>query len=142
MPHKSNVARREAVEKSRYRLTNWPGCNKSLHQRGDVTIWLSREVDTASCAGRRKTRGGQTVYSGSGNPDLLEVVYKQLLRQRDGFLHCLFKLIGVECPPASFFTFSRCGSELILVMNSRADADGATQVLVYNTGLKIFDAGE
>jgi len=29
-----------------------------------------------------------------------------------------------------------------LVMNSRADADGATQVLVYNTGLKIFDAGE
>ena len=103
MPHKSNGALREAVEKTRNRLTNWPGCNKSLHQRGDVTIWLSREVDTASCAGRRKTRGGQTVYSGSGNPDLLEVVYKQLLRQRDGFLHCLFKLIGVECPPASFF---------------------------------------
>lgn len=103
MPHKSNGALREAVEKTRYRLTNWPGCNKSLHQRGDVTIWLSREVDTASCAGRRKTRGGQTVYSGSGNPDLLEVVYKQLLRQRDGFLRCLFKLIGVECPPASFF---------------------------------------
>ena len=103
MPHKSNGARREAVEKKRYRLTNWLGCNKSLRQRGDVTIWLSREVETASCARRRKTRGGKTVYSGSGNPDLLEVVYKQLLRQRDGFLHCLFKLIGVECPPASFF---------------------------------------
>ena len=103
MPHKSNSALREAVEKTRYRLTNWPGGNKSLPQRGDVTIWLSREVETASCARRRKTRGGKTVYSGSGNPDLLEVVYKQLLRQRDGFLRCLFKLIGVECPPASFF---------------------------------------
>ena len=99
MPHKSNGARREAVEKKRYRLTNWPGCNKSLRQRGDVTIWLSREVETASCARRRKTRGGKTVYSGSGNPDLLEVVYKQLLRQRDGFLRCLFKLIGVEILP-------------------------------------------
>ena len=92
--------------------------------------------------GAARREAGQPVYSGSGNPDLLEVAYKQPLRQRYGFLHCLFKLIGVECPPASFFTFSRCGSELILVMNSRADADGATQVLVYNTGLKIFDAGE
>ena len=142
IPYKSNGALREAVEKTRYRLTNWPGCNKSLPQRGEVTIWRSREAETASCAGRRKTRGGETVYLGSGNPDLLEVVYKQLLRQRDGFLRCLFKLIGVECPPASFFTFSRCGSELILVMNSRADADGATQVLVYKLGLKKFDAGE
>ena len=27
--------------KTKYRVTNWPGYNRSLVQRGDVTMWLS-----------------------------------------------------------------------------------------------------
>jgi len=55
MPHKFNDARRDKFEKKRYRITNWPSYNESLRQRGDVTIWLSREVEAGWCAERRTT---------------------------------------------------------------------------------------
>ena len=70
MPHKFNDARRHKFEKKRYRITNWPDYNENLRQRGDVTIWLSREVEAAWCAERGKTRGGQPVLFGSGNHSL------------------------------------------------------------------------
>ena len=41
MPYKFNDARRHKFEKKRYRITNWA----SLRQRGDVTVWLSPQVE-------------------------------------------------------------------------------------------------
>ena len=63
MPYKFNDARRHKFEKKRYRITNWSDYTESLRQRGDVTVWLSPEVEAAWRAERRKTRGGQPVYS-------------------------------------------------------------------------------
>ena len=71
MPYKFNDARRHKFEKKRYRITNWPAYNESLRQRGDVTIWLSGEIEAAWHAERRKTRGGQPTYS-SGNHGLFD----------------------------------------------------------------------
>ena len=47
MPYKFNDARRHKFEKKKYRITNWPAYNESLRQRGDVTIWLSDEVEVS-----------------------------------------------------------------------------------------------
>ena len=47
MPHKFNDARRHKFKKKRYRISNWSEYNESLRQRGDVTIWLSLEVEAA-----------------------------------------------------------------------------------------------
>jgi len=63
LPHKFNDARRHKFEKKRYRLTNWSDYNESRRRRGDVTIWLSTEIEATWCVERRKTRGGQSVYS-------------------------------------------------------------------------------
>ena len=63
MPYKFNDARRHKFEKKRYRITNWAVYNESLRQRGDVTVWLSSEVEALWRAERRKTRGGQPTYS-------------------------------------------------------------------------------
>ena len=63
MPYKFNDAHRHKFEKKQYRITNWPAYNESLHQRGDVTVWLSSKVEALWCAERRKTRGGQPTYS-------------------------------------------------------------------------------
>ena len=63
MPHKFNASLRHKFEKKRYRVTNWSSYNESLRQRGDVTVWLSPDVETGWRADRRKTRGGQPVYS-------------------------------------------------------------------------------
>jgi hypothetical protein len=144
MPHKFNDARRHKFEKKRYRVSNWPDYNESLRQRGDVTIWLSPEVEAAWRAERRKTRGGQPVYS-----DLaimvcltLGMVYKQPLRQTEGFVRSLVKLIGVDLPVPDYLTFSRRGAGLALPIRSRSETNGPIHLVVDSTGLKIFGEGE
>ena len=47
MSHTFNAARGHKFEKKRYRITNWSAHNESPRQRGDVTIWLSRETEAA-----------------------------------------------------------------------------------------------
>jgi hypothetical protein len=98
MPYKFNAARRHKFEKKRYRITNWPAYNESLRQRGDVTIWLSGEVESGWRAERRKTRGGQPTYSDLAITVCLTLgmVYKQPLRQTEGFVRSLVKLMGVD----------------------------------------------
>ena len=144
MPHKFNDARRHKFEKKRYRITNWPAYNESLRQRGDVTIWLSREVEAAWCAERRKTRGGQPVYSDLAITTCLTlgIVYKQPLRQTEEFVRSLVKLMGVNIRVPDFSTFSRRGFGLILPMKSRANKEGPIHLVVDSTGLKIFGESE
>ena len=144
MPHKFNALRRHKFEKKRYRITNWPSYNESLRQRGDVTVWLSPEVEAAWRAERRKTRGGQPVYS-----DLairvcltLGMFYKQPLRQTEGFVRSLAKLMGVDIRVPDYSTFSRRGTGLTLQMESQAEANGPIHLVVDSTGLKIFGEGE
>jgi hypothetical protein len=52
MPHKFNDARHHKFEKKRYRFTNWSDYNESRRRRGDVTIWLSTEIEAAWCVER------------------------------------------------------------------------------------------
>jgi len=144
MPHKFNAPRRHKFEKKRYRITNWPSYNESLRQRSDVTVWLSPEVEAAWRAERRKMRGGQPVYS-----DLairvcltLGMVYKQPLRQTEGFVRSLAKLMGVDIRVPDYSTFSRRGTGLTLQMESQAEANGPIHLVVDSTGLKIFGEGE
>jgi hypothetical protein len=144
MPHKFNESRRHKFKKQRYRITNWADYTESLRRRGDVTIWLSPEVEAAWRAERRKTRGGQPVYS-----DLaitvgltLGVVFKQPLRQTEGFVRSLFRLMGLDLPVPDYSTLPRRGAGLILPIRSRAEKDGPIHLVVDSTGLKIFGEGE
>ena len=144
MPYKFNDARRHKFEKKKYRITNWPAYNESLRQRGDVTIWLSGEVESGWRAERRKTRGGQPTYSDLAITVCLTLgmVYKQPLRQTEGFVRSLVKLMGVDICVPDFSTFSRRGSGLDLPLKSRSDKAGPIHLVVDSTGLKIFGEGE
>ena len=70
------------------------------------------------------------------------MVYKQPLRQTEGFMRSLVKLMGVDIRVPNFSTFSRRGSGLVLPMKSRSDKDGPIHLVVDSTGLKIFGEGE
>lgn len=86
MPHKFNAAWRHKFKKKRYRITNWSEYTESLRRHGDVTVWLSPEVEVAWRAERRKTRGGQPVYSNLAIMVCLTLgmVYNQPLHQTEG----------------------------------------------------------
>ena len=120
MPHKFNASRRHKFEQKQYSITNWPAYNESLRQRGDVTVWLSPEVEAAWRAERRKTRGGQQVYSELSITVCLTLgmVYKPPLRQTEGFVRSLLRLMSLGLSVPDYSTFSRRGAGVTLPMKS------------------------
>lgn len=144
MPHKFNAGRRHKFDKKRYRITNWSDYTESLRQRGDVTVWLSREVECAWRAERRKTQGGQPVYSDLAITACLTLgmVYKQPLRQTEGFVRSLVRLMEVDLRVPDYSTLSRRGTGLTFPTRSCVEADGPIHLVVDSTGLKIFGEGE
>ncbi|WP_299986039.1 IS5 family transposase [uncultured Ruegeria sp.] len=143
MPYKFNDARRDKFDKAQYSVTNWSEYNESLRQRGDVTIWVSDDVAQNWSSPRRKTRGGQPRYS-----DLaieicltLRVVFRLALRQTQGFMRSIAKLMGMEFLVPDFSTLSRRGKALKLVQNRRA-ASRPTTLIVDSTGLKVHGGND
>ena len=144
MPHKFNASRRHKFDKKRYKVTNWREYNESLRQRGDVTIWLCPEVEDAWQADRRQTQGGQPIYSDLAISVCLTLgmVFKQPLRQTEGLVRGLAKLMGLDVPVPGFSTLSRRGAGLSLPEKSKAHKSGPIELVVDSTGLKIFGEGE
>jgi len=60
-PHK--VAYRHPAYKTAYRVRNWPEYEKSLRNRGDITVWFSPDAIEAWTPQTCGKRGGQAVYS-------------------------------------------------------------------------------
>ncbi|MFA3918926.1 IS5 family transposase [Ruegeria hyattellae] len=138
MPPKFNDARRDKFEKAKYRVTNCSDYNESLRRRGDVTIWVSDDVVQKWRSPRRKTRGGQSRYS-----DLaieiciaLRVVFRLPLRQTQGFVRSIAKLMGLNLAVPDYSTLSRRGKGLMIAQNRRAASQPIT-LIVDSTGLKV-----
>ena len=138
MPYKFHDSRRGKFQKGRYRVTNWPTYNESLRRRGDLMIWVSEDVAQEWMAARRQTRGGQRRYS-----DLaieicltLRVAFRLALRQTQGFMRSIAKLMGLALPVPDFSTLSRRGKGLKVAQKGRA-SDKPITLIVDSTGLKV-----
>ena len=144
MPHKFSASRRDKIPKQKYRVTNWSDYNESLRKRGDLTVWISDAALDLWSAPPRTTRGGQRRYS-----DLaielcltLGVVFKQPLRQTQGLMRSIAKLLEIEIAVPDLSTLSRRSNGLILQPSPRANTHAVIHLTVDSTGLKIFGEGE
>jgi len=144
MPHKFNASRRYKFAKKQYRVTNWAKYNESLRNRGDLTIWITDDARNHWTAPRRGSRGGQPRYS-----DLaitlcltLSMVYKLPLRQTQGLMRSISKLMQLDVPVPDFSTLSRRGKALPLPTANKAERSDPIHLVVDSTGLKIFGEGE
>jgi hypothetical protein len=144
MPHKFNAGRRHKFAKKRYRVTNWAEYNESLRRRGDLTIWTTDEALVQWTAPRRKTRGGLSKFSNMAITmgPTLGVVYKLPLRQTQGLMRSIAKLLRLEVPVPGFSTLSRQGLGLTLPMRPRTARTEPVLLVVDSTGQKIFGEGE
>ena len=93
---------------------------------------------------RPKTRGGQPKYLDLAITICLTlgVVYKLPLRQTQGLMWSIVKLLRLEIPVPDFSTLSRRGLGLTLPARPRAGRTEPTHLVVDSTGLKIFGEGE
>ncbi|MFA3919881.1 IS5 family transposase [Ruegeria hyattellae] len=138
MPYKFNDARRNKFPKAKYRVTNCSEYNESLRRRGDVTIWVSEDVRENWASPRRMTRGGQSRYSDIAIEICLtlRVVFRLPLRQTQGFMRSIARLMGMDLVVPDFSTLSRRGKGLRIAQNRR-NASKPITLIVDSTGLKV-----
>ena len=104
MPNKYAKKKGWNVPKQKYKLSNWSDYNAALRSRGDITAWLSEAAIAQWYVQDR-------VYDGTGTPiwysdfaiitcHEIRQVYHLPLRQTQGFINSLFRLLDVPllCP--------------------------------------------
>jgi len=141
-PHK--VAYRHPKYKTQYRVKNWPEYEKSLRNRGDITIWFSQDAIEAWTPQQNGKRGGQSVYSdiAIATSLSLRLVFQLLLRQTEGFLGSVFRLMSLDLPCPDHTTLSRRNRTVDVQSNIDRLPDGPVCFIVDSTGLKVCGQGE
>ena len=109
VPFKSNAARRHHIPKQRHRVTNWAEYDAALRQRGSLTVWFTEEAIAAWRAAPRTTRGGQPHYSALAirTALTLRAVFRLALRQTEGLIGSILRLLGLDLAVPDHSTLSR-----------------------------------
>ena len=112
--------------KKKYRIRNWREYERGLRSRGDVTIWLSEDAIAAWVPPKNGLRGGQRRYSNLAVRTALTlwVVFSLPLRQTEGFLDSLLRLMGLNLKAPDHTTLPAL-LDTIEVPIRRFTADGA-----------------
>ena len=142
MPFKANAPRRHRIPKQRRRVTNWRAYDASLRQRGSLTVWFTAAAVAAWHAEPRTTPGGQPHYSALAITTALtlKAVFRLALRQTEGLIGSIIRLLGLALSVPDHTTLSR-RAETLEVPRPRSGTEPA-HLLVDSTGLKLCGAGE
>src|ERR671910_1100212 len=109
LPFKLNQAGRNNIPRQKQKVTNWPAYDASLRQRGSLTVWFTDEAIQAWGAEPRTTRGEQPWYSPLAilTALTLRAVFRLALRQTEGLIGSLIRLLGLDLPVPDHTTLSR-----------------------------------
>jgi len=142
VPFKANAARRHRIPRQRHRVTNWAEYEAALRQRGSLTVWFTDEAIRAWRAEPRTTPGGQPWYSPLAilTALTLRAVFRLGLRQTEGLIGSVLRLLGLELRVPDHTTLSR-RAEGLPVPRPRSGS-GPLHLLVDSTGLRLSGPGE
>ena len=98
--------------KTQYRVANWAEYDRSLVERGNITIWISPDAISSWSAPPTKRRGGQLKYSDLAIETALtlRLLLHLPLRQTEGFLVSIFELMNLPLDVPDHTTLSRRGA--------------------------------
>ena len=150
MPNKYPVKKGWNVPKQKYKVTNWSDYNAALCQRGEIDVWLSLDAVLQWYEEER-------VYDGTGAPQRftdfaiitcheIRQVYRLPLRQTQGFINSLFRLMNIPLVCPHYSCLSKRLAELKIktprYKKSSQPDDGVCAIAIDSTGLKRFGRGE
>jgi hypothetical protein len=132
------------AKKRTYRIRNWAEYNKSLIQRGDITVWFSDDAREKWMAKATGARGRPQIYSDEAIlcALMVKVVYHKPLRALVGFLRSLLLLLGVCLPVPSYTQICRRAARLGQKVKRLSKGRWITDIVIDSSGLKVFGEGE
>ena len=141
-PHKR--ANRHPKYKTAYRVKNWREYDKSLRDRGDITLWISQDAIDAWTPPQTGKRGAPPMYSDVAIETALtlRLLFHLPLRQTEGVLHALLTLMGVALPCPDHTTLSRRNATVAIRQQVDRASAGPIALIVDSSGLKVCGQGE
>ena len=132
-------------KKQKYRVSNWSEYNKSLVNRGSLTVWFDAESIAAwhnvELSGQR---GRPQLYS-----DLaiqccltLKMVFKLPLRATQGFVESLLQLLGLPLCAPDYSLLCKRQKAMTLKLPPQTKKNNPMHLVVDATGLKLYGEGE
>ena len=100
--------------KTKYSLKNWPEYEQGLRARGDVMVWFSEDAISAWIPRGKRKRGAQRQYSDLAIETVLtlRMLFHLPLRQTEGFVASLLRLMDLDLRSPDHSTLSRRASQL------------------------------
>lgn len=143
MPYKHAESRRHKFTKPKYKVTNWPQYNDSLRKRGDITIWFTESAISQWRPAKTGARGRPQEYSDHAIEAaiLIRQVFHLPLRQTEGFMNSMTRLMNAAISIPDFSSISRRSIELPRHVLNKAQQLGSL-VIVDSTGLKVYGKDE
>ncbi len=130
--------------KTKYRVSNWASYNKALVDRGSLRLWISPgAIANWNAKPGKRHRGGQPKYSNLAIETALNLrlVYHLPLRQTEGFVASISKLMGLHLDVPDHSTLSRRGKALKTKLKANGHI-GPIDLIIDSTGLSIFGEGQ
>ncbi|WKZ15930.1 MAG: IS5-like element ISJca1 family transposase [Candidatus Jettenia caeni] len=128
--------------KKDYRVRNWSEYTEALRQRGSLDVWIDEGVQEKWNAEPTGQRGSPPTYSDLAITSTLQlgIVFHQRLRQTEGLVKSLFRLMNIPLKVPDYSTLSRRGETVGI---SLAKEKKENLVLVIDSsGLKVYGEGE
>lgn len=130
-----------------YRVRNWKDYNRSLINRGNLTIWFSDDAikNWYQKSPKIKQRGRSCTYSDSYIELALTIrtLFRLPLRATQGFLEGLVFMLGLNLRVSHYSRLSRRAGALEVQLNTlKTMGKTPTDLVIDSTGLKIFGEGE
>ena len=131
------------MKKDIYKTTNWSKYNKSLINRGDVTIWIDEEVSKYWMSEDKSgERGSSIIFTDIAIETCLKIkyIYKLPFRATQGFINSIVKLAKLNIKVPDYSTMSRRQKDLKIKINSSKKV--ISHIVIDSTGLKVYGEGE
>ena len=130
--------------KQKYRINNWKEYNKSLIQRGSITVWFSDDAIEKWLASKESNKKGRPfIYSNDAilTALLLRSFFHLPLRALQGFMMSLVVLMNIAIPIPYYTQICKraklLGQELALLSKKNVK-----DIVIDSTGLKVYGEGE
>ena len=133
------------MTKQPYRVRNWKKYNRSLVQRGSLTVWIDEKIHEQwyQEANAEPKQGRPACYSDVLIKAILvlKAVYHLPYRATMGLAQSIFQLMGLNLPLPHYSTVCRRAQQLSVDL-SKVRSNQPIDLAIDSTGLKIHGEGE